>query len=77
MIIINTYMIIINTKIIKDNTDSYSDFWKFVKLLQSFMKEKRKEVTLTVKDDGRESIEFSMDARMYKEFIDKWEESLK
>lgn len=70
-------MIIINTKIIKDNIDSYSDFWKFVELLQSFMKEKRKEVTLTANDDGRESIEFSMDARMCKEFIDKWEESLK
>ena len=70
-------MIIINTKIIKDNIDSYSDFWKFAELLRFFMKEKRKEVILTVKDDGRESIEFSMDARMCKEFIDKWEESLK
>lgn len=56
----NEMLSIFDHKIIEENIKSYSDFWRFVESLQSFMKEKGKEVSLKVTDDGRDSIEFSM-----------------
>jgi hypothetical protein len=73
----NEMLSIFDHKIIEENIKSYSDFWRFVESLQSFMKEKGKEIKITVKDSGTDSIEFSMNGGMYKEFKDRWEESLK
>ena len=73
----NKMLSIFDHKIIKENIKSYSDFWKFVEILQSFMKEKGKEVSLKVTDDGRDSIEISISPNDYLEFKERYEKNLK
>lgn len=68
---------IFDHKMIKESIKSYDDFWKFVESLQSFMKEKGKEVSFKVTDDGRDSIEISINPNDYREFKEKYEKSLK
>lgn len=68
---------IFDCKKIKDSIRSYDDFWHFVEDLQSFMKEKGREINFKVTDDGRESIEISINPNDYQEFKEKYEKSLK
>ena len=68
---------IFDHKMIKESIKTYNDFWKFIESLQSFMKEKGKEVTFKVTDDGRDSIEISINPNDYREFKEKYEKSLK